>query len=68
MESRQCYYQRLYGDRLRFVEVQLEEPVTAEGATRLLSDIGYDQKPILPSKYNASAQPSNDQLVEKSAK
>lgn len=65
MESRQCYYQRVYGDRLRFVEVQLEEAVTMEGATRLLSDLGYDQEPILPPKYNASAQPSNDQMVEK---
>lgn len=65
MESRQRYYQRVYGDRLRFVEVQLEDAVTVEGATGLLSDLGYDQDPILPPKYNAGAQPSNEEMVAK---
>lgn len=65
MECRQRYYQRVYADRLRFVEVQLEEAVTVDGATRLLSDLGYDQQPILPPKYNASTQSSDDQMVAK---
>jgi hypothetical protein len=65
MESRQRDYQRVYGDRLRFVEVQLEDAVTVEGATGLLSDLGYDQEPILPPKYNAGTQPSNKEMVAK---
>lgn len=58
MECRQVYYERVYGGRIRFVHAQLEEVTKAEGARKLLADLGRDKEPILPPKANASATAS----------
>ncbi len=63
MDSRQQYYKRVYGDQLRFIDVQLEDAIKPEGAAKLLRALGYDQEPVLPPKFNASQMPRNEDLV-----
>lgn len=65
MECRQTYYERCYGDRIRFVNAQLEDVTQPAGAKQLLTDLGVDRTPILPPKTNANSVASSDELVEK---
>ncbi|MFW8634595.1 hypothetical protein [Cribrihabitans pelagius] len=53
MAARQAYYQLLYGNRVHFVEAQLEDATKPEGAARLLAALGYDGPVTLPPKKNA---------------
>lgn len=63
VDGLQRYYERIYGDRVRFINVQLEDAVKPDGAVRLLADLGYDQEPILPPKYNANVT-TDEQMVD----
>ena len=63
MDSREQYYQRVYGNRLRFVEVQLEDAVKMKGASKLLQALGHTRSPVLPPKYNANSMPRNEDLL-----
>ncbi len=64
MECRQIYYERLYGDRLRFVHAQLEEVTTQAGADRLLADLGRQGSAQIPAKENANQVQSDPALIE----
>lgn len=57
------FFERSYGDRVRSIKVQLEDAVKPGGAVRLPADLGYDQEPLLPPKYNANVT-TNEQLVD----
>jgi len=64
MECRQTYYERHYGDRIHFVQAQLEDVTRPAGAKQLLADLGVERTPILPPKKNANSVTSSEQLVE----
>ncbi|MCG7623268.1 hypothetical protein [Epibacterium sp. Ofav1-8] len=64
MECRQTYYERVFGDRIRFVRAQLEEITRPQGAAALLSALGQDTAPVLPPKKNANAVATSDELVD----
>lgn len=54
IETRQEYYKILYGDRFRFLDIELEEIVTREGAEMLLLALGSSGEPIIPEARNTS--------------
>ncbi|THH38412.1 hypothetical protein E4Z66_02240 [Aliishimia ponticola] len=55
MAARQAYYQMAYGDRVSFVEAQLEEVTKPEGAARFWADLGGQGTCSLPPPKNASS-------------
>ncbi|KUP92536.1 hypothetical protein [Tritonibacter horizontis] len=65
MECRQTYYERLFGDRIRFVHAQLEEITRPQGAAAFLAELGHVAAPILPDKKNASQIATSQDLVAK---
>jgi len=62
MEARQEYYRQLYSNRFTFVDCQLEDMVTANGARALLRTLGSDAEPILPPKKNANVRTPSDEF------
>jgi hypothetical protein len=64
MEARQAYYEQLYGDRYSFIRCSLEDITSAEGAARLLRQLGWkeEQALILPPRINASDVPVDSTL------
>lgn len=63
MEARQAFYIQKYADQLNFIEVQLEQISTHEGATDLLQTLGYDGPVTLPEKANANTATAPPELL-----
>lgn len=62
VETRQEYYKILYGDRFHFVDAELEQITSEDGARALLSSLGCHKAPIVPDKRNASSGGDASQL------
>ena len=67
MECRQVYYQRVYSDRLTFLPIQLETVTREKAASEFLTELGIQQKPVLPKKKNANQISAQSELVEQIA-
>lgn len=60
MRAREAYYRQLFGDTLRFVQVDLEAVTTSDGAAGLLASLDRDTPaPILPEKANSNPPSAN---------
>ena len=64
MAARQAYYVQLFGNRLAFVEADLEEITTPEGAQDFWQRIGGEGECVLPPPRNASAAAPPQDLLE----
>lgn len=63
MAVRQEFYLRLYGSRIRMIEVQLEEAVRPDGARALWEQLGGAGNPVCPPPRNENPEPPNQDLV-----
>ena len=54
MAARQEYYRQKYGDKLRFIDVSLEEITKLDGAQRFLRTLQVSNECILPQPKNAN--------------
>lgn len=63
MELRQHYYLMTCGERLRFIEADLEVITTPAGARGLLAAIGCEREPTIPEASNRNDLPPDAELV-----
>lgn len=63
MECRQRYYEKLYGDKVKLVSIDLDEVSTPEGSRAFLEQIGHPRRPILPGKTNVHRGDKKDDMV-----
>jgi len=65
VEARQEYYKILYGDLFHFIDIMMEEMVTAEGSSRLMEQLGISaDQVILPPKLNYNRAKENVGLLK----
>lgn len=66
MDIREHFYQLKYGNKIKFIEVCLENVSTMDGASELLSDLGLKKTPIMPGRENANEiiDPQRKRLAE----
>ena len=65
IEARQEYYKILYDDRFKFINCNLEEVVTQQGAEELLSKLEIDAVPMLPLHKNKAENQISSDLEER---
>ena len=63
MTARQEYYRQKYGDKLKFIDVSLEEITKLDGAQRFLKTLQVGNKCILPQPKNANKVKPTVELV-----
>ncbi len=64
MDARQTYYKTLYGKKLKFVEVDLEQITTKSGAGKFLKMLGINKEAVLPPPKNLNKAKPDEKLVE----
>ena len=67
MEARQAYYKRLYADKMRMVEVKLDDIVKPDGAQQFWSQLGGEGQCELPERKNENRAEAPDALKAKIA-
>ena len=63
MMARQEYYRQKYGDKLRFIDVSIEEITKLDGAQRFLKTLQVSNECILPQPKNANEVKPTVELV-----
>jgi len=63
MDARQVYYKRLYSSKMKFIEAELEELATHDGAAKFWHGIGGDGDCILPPRRNQNTNQPTPELV-----
>ena len=62
VDARQRYYERLYSDRLNFLQARLECISKEEGANEFLDQIGWCEPAVVPAARNQNNVPRNEEL------
>jgi hypothetical protein len=62
VDARQRYYERLYSDRLNFLQARLECISKEEGANKFLDQIGWCEPAVVPTASNQNNAPPNEEL------
>lgn len=65
MAARQEYYRKKYSDKLKFIDVSLEEITKLDGAQRFLRTLEVSNECILPQPKNANKVKPSVELVHK---
>ena len=63
MTARQEHYRQKYGDKLKFIDVSLEEITKLDGAQKILKSLQLNNKCILPQPKNANKVKPTVELV-----
>ena len=63
MTARQEYYRQKYSDKLRFIDVSIEEITKLDGAQRFLKALQVNNECILPQPKNANKVKPTAELV-----
>jgi hypothetical protein len=64
MAARQEYYRQKYGDKLKFIDVSLEEVTKLDGAQRFLRTLQVSNECILPQPKNANKVEPTVKLID----
>ncbi len=65
IECRQAYYKQLFGEKINFVEADLEDIVSQDGADYFLRKLGLDKKAKTIGKRNASPAENDRNIKER---
>lgn len=63
MEARQEYYRQIYSDKIKMIEVKLEELVSENGANKFYSELGFDGNCFIPSPKNVNKRKPDIKLI-----
>jgi hypothetical protein len=63
MQTRQAYYRQIYGNRVRFVDADLDVVTKPEGAAQFWAELGGEGECMLPPKKNATNAPIPENLT-----
>ncbi|MDC3109106.1 hypothetical protein OA517_01975 [Alphaproteobacteria bacterium] len=63
MEARQEYYRQMYSNKIKMVEVKLEELVSENGANKFYSELGFKGNCFIPPPKNINKKKQNDKVI-----